>query len=396
MHVLHCIASIDASSGGPTTSARSLCKGLANRGVKSTILSCSTGDIARDQKNASAFAGANFIWSQPLIKRFYWNPLLSKKIVESICEFDLLHVYGVFNGLAAHACRAARESNTAYILEPFGTLSPYCLSKSSLKKKISLAIEERKNIEQASAIRFTSKAEWKRAAENFQVRRGFVAPIGIDWSEFKTLPARGAFRKKFQLEEDEKVLLFLGRLQPIKALEVFLPAFAKWNKSSPEAKRWRCVIIGPGESGYRGELESISEKLGCGASIIFTGPLYGADRVAALADSDVVFLPSFHENFGVSVVEAMACGKPVLISDQVDVWPFVKEFDLGEVATISQDGFMVALKNISAREGEWATMGARARRWVEMHCDWDEISEIVLNVYQQTLNLGRRDWGRRI
>jgi len=386
VHVLHCIASIDASYGGPVSVLKGLYQGLSKLDVDITVLSCSSGNIERDAKNAQLFPGANFIWSRPVIQRFYWEPRLLSRIGNNLKEFDVLHVHGIFNGLTSGVCRAARKRGITYVIEPFGTLSPYCLSKSYIRKRAALALNERKNIERAAAVLFTSQAEQQRAEDNFKIHNCFVVANGLDWSEFETLPQRGGFRDSFGIEQEDKVLLFLGRLQAIKGLELFLPAFARWVKSLAGKDHWRCVLVGPDEAGYRRTLEKLIAELGAGKFIHLVGPLYGGDRVQALVDSDIVFLPSFHENFGISAIEGMACRKPVFVSDQVDLWQVVKDYDLGVVAPLTEEGIISGLDKINFRHDEWLLIGERARTWAMENCNWNVISKSVLDIYRQVLS----------
>lgn len=385
LKVLHSIASIDASYGGPVSVLRGLCQGLSKMGVRNTILTCSTGDPQRDAENAGAIPDVDFIWSYPLVRRFYWEPFLTKRIENNLSDFDIVHVHGIFNGLTSSVCKTARRLGIPYILEPFGTLSPFCLSKSNTIKRISLAIKERKNIEEADALLFTSHSEWQRSKENFEVKRAFVAPNGLDWPEFSSLPEPGAFRKSTGIDANERILLFLGRLHPIKGLEVFLPAFIRWCRSRPDVANWRCVLVGPDEAGHSRKLKAIVSTLSAENLVLFAGPLYGAQRIQALVDSDVVFLPSFHENFGISVAEGMACCKPALVSDHVDLCSVVDEFKLGVVSPINEAGFIAALDKINSLRDEWPEIGSRARVWVKENCNWETIARSIVDLYGGSL-----------
>lgn len=385
MRVLHSIASIDPSYGGPANSLKGLMKALGRLGVAQAILTCSTGDPERDRINRLAFQGTDIIMVNPLIRRYYWTPFIRFKVGERLQGFDLYHVHGIFNGLNSMVCRLARAWNKPYIIEPCGMLSPFCLGKSRYKKKLSLALGELKNIENASTIDFATEGERQKFLLNFQAQRYIENGIGIDLNEFDRLNEPGTFRKTHNISDEEVIFFFLGRLQPIKGLEVLLPAFARWVKGRPE--RIRCVVAGPDEGGYRKRLENLAARLESSGIITFVGPLYGADRISAMLDSNVVCLPSFHENFGIAAVEGMACGKPVLISNQVDLWPQVKKFDLGEVAQLSFQGVTAALDRMILRRGEWPTIGLRGRSWVSQYCNWGSISKMVFTEYQRILEM---------
>ncbi len=383
MKVLHSIPSINPSFGGPVAVMRGLCGGLNKLGVKQAILTSSTGNPTRDQSNALAFPNIEIIWVKPLVRRYYWSPFLNIRIRQKLKEFDICHVHGVFNGISRAVCKTARALDIPYILGPFGTLSPYCLAKSGFIKKLCLVFGERRNIDYAAGMQFSSEGEFHKFKIYFRTSNGFIARNGLDWREFYKLPEPGKFRADFHIGKEELIFLFLGRLQPIKGLEVFIPAFLQWTKS--RKIRVRLAIAGPDEAGYQKKLEQLLVAQDAAEVIFFTGALYGQDRIQAMVDSDVVVLPSFHESFGISAAEGMACSKPILISDQVGIWPDVKRFDLGEIASMNVESMIAALDRILMRKSEWDTIGQRGRVWAEEKCDWNIISETILLEYTQLI-----------
>ncbi|PIU39952.1 MAG: hypothetical protein COT00_04235, partial [Candidatus Omnitrophica bacterium CG07_land_8_20_14_0_80_50_8] len=132
MRILHCIASIDNAYGGPAVAARGLCGALQEKGLRIALLTGSSGNHRRDQEHKSLLPGVDIFWSRPLVKRYRWDPSLSALLKSKLKQFDAIHVHGLFNGLSIDACHAARVGNKPYLLEPFGTLSDYCLQKNKL------------------------------------------------------------------------------------------------------------------------------------------------------------------------------------------------------------------------------------------------------------------------
>ncbi len=386
MQILHTIPSIDPSYGGPVAVVEGLCLSLQKRGIHPEILTSSSGDLSMDKKNGRRFQDIPLHWSHPWLGRFYWDPFLGMKIKSMLSGVDLVHIHGMFNGISQCVARGARRWGIPYIIEPFGTLSPYCLAKSRWKKKMSLSMVERENITNASALQFTSQAEWDRASLNFEIPHGFIAGNGLDWREFGQLPEKGMFRKKWNIDSKRMVFLFVGRLQPIKGLELFLPAYLKWIKTVRE--RPLLILIGPNENHYQSLLEKLIEQDQDKETILFLGAMYGAERLEAFVDANVVVLPSFHENFGISAVEAMACGKPVLVSSGVDLAAVVRKYKMGEVTAPERSDMVLALQRLYERCLDWEGMGCRGRRWVREHCDWEKITEIVFQKYQEILNHG--------
>lgn len=373
LKVLHCIPSIDPSYGGPVTVARGLCKYLSDKaGLEVCVLTTTSGSAEKDRDSSVGFGTNNFIWSKPWLPRFYWEPFLTQKNTAYFRTFDLVHVHGVFNGLSSSACRAAKAAGIPYILVPFGTLSPYCLKKNALIKKAALFLGEKRLIEGASAIQFSSSSEKERMTPYFRVGKSFEVPNGIDWDLFRSLPPRG--------HHTETLWTFLGRLQPIKGLEPFIRAFVPWSQVQKEKHRF--IIIGPDEAGHRAHLEQVVRELKAEACVQFVGALYGRDRVQALLDSDIFVLPSHHENFGIAAAEAMACRRPVWISEYADLSAIVRSENAGVVSNLSAPGITSSLDEIMRRRAEWPAMGERGHAWVSQNCQWEKIGEKVLEAYQ--------------
>ncbi|OGW91135.1 MAG: hypothetical protein A3D28_04465, partial [Omnitrophica bacterium RIFCSPHIGHO2_02_FULL_63_14] len=383
MKVLHCIASLEPSYGGPVKVVQGLCTGLMKLGISVSVLTSSTGDAEKDARLAASWPGVEILWTRPLVRRYYWNPLLPLTLKRRLAGFNLLHVHGVFNGLVSAACRAGRSARIPYVLEPFGTLSPYCLKKSAWLKQIALAAGERRSIEGAASVCFTSEAEQYKALEKFKIIDSFVAPNGVFMDEFEGLRPSGHYRASIGLGPEDGILLFIGRLQPIKGLEVFLPAFIRWQASQP--RKWRAVLVGPDEGGYRSKLEALVGRLGGEVCVDFAGPLYGSDRLSLLAESDVVFLTSYHENFGIAAAEGMACGKPILVSETMDIAGTVRSQAMGEVAPLTVEGIVAALERLAGRRGEWDAMGRRGKEWARANCDWTRPAGITAEKYRKIL-----------
>lgn len=381
LRVLHAIASIDPSYGGPHQVLRGLHRGFQNFNLKLSILTASSGDARKDRENAGRFPGTEIIFAKPVWRRYTWSLSLRRELVQRVGDFDLMHVHGVFNGLSRDAALVAREYGLPYVIEPFGTLSPYCLEKSRVLKTISLGLGERANIERASSLRFTSPQEQENAKLNFKIRDSFWVPNGISWREFEELPPRGALRRRLIVSDEERLLFFLGRLQPIKGLELLIPAFIRWRND--RGALWRLVLAGPDERGYRAQLERLVRKEMGETCVHLTGPLYGHERLEAFADADVVALVSHHENFGLSLAEGMAAGKPVLVSDRVDLAELVKQKDIGEAAELTIKGIERALDRLAGRESEWPSMGRRGREHARRHFDWQHTAEVIYKKYRQ-------------
>ena len=154
---------------------------------------------------------------------------------------------------------------------------------------------------------------------------GVVIPLGISWNEFESLPPRDALRRQYPQIGNRSILVFLGRIHPGKGVEYLVPALAQ-TQTKPVL-----VIVGPDSNGFRSTIEAMVDQAGVKDRVIFTGMLKGPDRVEALAGADLFALPSDHENFGMSVIESLAAGTPVIISNKVALCSEVINGKVGSV-----------------------------------------------------------------
>jgi len=148
-----------------------------------------------------------------------------------------------------------------------------------------------------------------------------IIPNGIDLSEYANLPPKGSFKKKFGIKEEEKIVLYLGRIHWIKGVDILVKAFANVIKKLDNI---RLVIVGP-DDGYLSELRALIKALRIENKVIIAGPLYGRDKLEAYVDADVYVLPSRYEIFSMSVLEALACGTPVILTENCGIAEYFRD-----------------------------------------------------------------------
>jgi glycosyltransferase involved in cell wall biosynthesis len=161
-------------------------------------------------------------------------------------------------------------------------------------------------------MHFSTTLEEERARALRILAPAIIEPNGIDLDDFRNLPTPGSFRRRSNIDEDVPMVLFLGRIHPKKGLDLLIPAFAEGAPSNAVL-----AIVGSGDVHYEAELRRLVSALGIERRVRFAGFLRGRDRVAAYADSNVYVLPSYSENFANTVLESLAAGTPVIVSDQV-------------------------------------------------------------------------------
>ncbi|MHB8499497.1 MAG: glycosyltransferase [Candidatus Acidiferrales bacterium] len=321
--------------GGPPVKVRALAHGLARHGTEVTVLTVDWGVAARmSSQKAFGAERSTFGWTRaengvtaiylPTWLRYRsltWNPAVRRFCRARLQDFDVAHIYGLYDFLGPPVADACVRRKIPYVLEPIGMFVP--IVRNLRLKKIYHAWFGRRLFEGASAIIATSEQEAEELAsggvarEKIVLRRnGVEAPAS--W------PERGVFRKGLGIAEDAKVILFLGRLSEKKSPDLLLRAFAELSKETA-VKTPRLVFAGPDEGGMKGRLELMAAQLGVTPQVQFTGPIFGEAKWAAYRDADVFVLPSQNENFGNTAAESAAAGTPVIVTAQCGIAPLLAD-----------------------------------------------------------------------
>jgi glycosyltransferase involved in cell wall biosynthesis len=304
--------------GGPTVKVRAIAEGLVMRGHRVTVLTSWYGrNYARRQREVGGVE-VQHLRSLLRYRATTLNAGLLSFCRKRLGEFDVVHIYGLYDlmgPIVAHHCFRA---GVPYVLEPLGMMRP--IDRSFRMKRAWHRIFGAPLLRHARIVIATSHQEQRELLEEGLPREKVALRYnGVDLNDFAHLPPRGSFRDKWAIPANEPVVLFLGRLIPRKGVDLLISAFAA---ACPA--RGRLVIAGPeGEPNYVKQMRRLAQTTGVEERVTFTGPLYGDQKKSAYVDSDVFVLPSRYENFANVVAEAIACGTPVIISDQCGISEFV-------------------------------------------------------------------------
>lgn len=299
----------------------------------------------------------------------------------AISTFDIVHVHGLYRFPPSYAAYQARRQSIPYIIRPHGSLDPYLYDKSSRSVWLKRLYErwiDLPNLNGATAIHYTAEQERERASFLHLRAQSFVVPNGVDWDRFRTLPARGALRRRLQLH-DAPMVLFLGRLHFKKGLDLLIPAFRTVRCRVPDAE---LVIAGPENDDYGLRVRDWVRQSGLSGHVHFVGPLHGHDVVQAYVDADVFVLPSYAENFGIAVAEAMASALPVVISDQVNIHAEVSEANAGIVIRCESVDVSQALTVLLNDSDRRRSMGQAGRELVQARYVWPAIVNMLTTEYE--------------
>lgn len=372
------IASIAAETGGPAKAAVEMARAVADLGHEVAIYTTDRGLKPADSHPTSAGPVAIHVFPQqfPAVLATSWP--LARALAEAIPKADIVHLHSLYLFHDWAAARICRRVQVPYLLRPHGTLDPYIWRRHRWRKWPIEILFQNRVLAQAASLHFTAKEEMRLAAPYAHGAPGVVVPLGVDPSEYANLPPRGSFRRRYPEIGDRRILLFLGRLNFKKGLDLLVPAFAQVAASLPDL---HLVIAGP-DDGVRAGAEQAAARHGLGPKVTFTGMLGPAERLAALADSLAFVLPSYSENFGLAVAEAMAAGVPVLISDRVNIWREVEEAGAGLVAAPAVEPFADLIGQLARDPARAAAMGECGRALVRTRFAWERIARELEAVYR--------------
>ncbi len=386
MKILHVQETLSPMSGGPSTVLPQLARAQAAAGHDVVIATTNRGPSNEVYHEAGwdtlPSCSVPVFYAPVQFSTLRISRQLGRYLWSAIPDFDIVHVHGLYRFPTTTAAAISRRRKIPYVVRPHGALDPYLYARSTRGRLRLKRIYERlfdlPNLNAAGALHFTAEEERRRASFLELRSPSFVVPNGVEWGRFEVLPERGRLREAWG-SGDAPVVLFLGRFHQKKGLDLLVPAFDLIRQSKPNA---RLVIAGPESDAYGHEVRRWVSERGLDAYVHFAGPLHGEDVVQAYVDSDVFVLPSYTENFGMTVVEAMSCALPVVISDQVNIHAEIANGSAGLVTRCEADEVCEALLTLLGDADLRAAMGAAGREMVKVLYSWPAIVDALTREYQ--------------
>ncbi len=493
MRILHVVALIQASTGGPAVSVTRLASEQArilrerkaeggerraengNRKVDEVVIACLDYPHLGPQVEAPGVRVVSVKGSVLAVRGRGWCPEFRRVVMEEAARADIVHNHGLWMWPNAYAREAAVAAGKPLVISPRGMLEAWSLKRSRLRKAVAWWLFERRNLRSAAMFHATAESEaesirgtkglrdegTKGLREDGRTDRGrngcdnaqddskptdftlkttagvpiVVAPNGVDLPDLGRRPGREVLEKEFPQLKDRRWVVFMSRLHPKKGIDVLLRAWhAQQRTKGPKdqgpkghgiqygqatewgmrrrtgARRkevtsggWRVaseeafgplvpstlgpvlVLAGPDLIGYRKEVEKMVKALGLEDSVVLTGEVRGEMKNALLANADVFVLPSFSENFGIVVAEAMAWGRPVIASTGMP-WKEVADVGAGWWVKPEEGPLTKALDEaLGGSAAELNVMGARGRALVADRYGWSIPAAKLIDAYGEVL-----------
>jgi glycosyltransferase involved in cell wall biosynthesis len=381
LRVLHVIPSVASFRGGPSQVIRMMAEGLAERGVAVEVATTDDDGPRRlaVPRGVPVREGRVTYWYfSRQIRPYICSFPLAGWLWRHVRDFDLVHIHTVFSYASTTAALMARARGVPYIVRPLGVLNRWGFeNRKPWLKRVSFAAIDRQILKHAAAIQYTSVQERSEAERLCPGAHAVVVPNPVRISEKAgpgRLPASGVV--------SQPVILFMSRVDQKKGLDLLMEAFARVKRQFPES---RLVVAGSGDPAFEKSLRLMAEKELVADAIDWVGFVAGAAKQALLERAAVFVLPSYSENFGVAVAEAMAAGLPVVISDQIGIHPAVTQGGAGLVTPCSVAALSGALIELLADPAARQAMGERGRRVAASEFSIPVVSEKLVSLYQSIL-----------
>jgi len=364
MRILHVISSLDPAIGGPPVVAISLAKAQAALG--------------HDVRIAAEYVVPSVAVPTVVIPHLGMASLLSRpphEIMSVVGQADVCHLHGIWEPLLLLVAQAARRLHRPYVVAPHGMLDPWSLRQKKWKKRLALVLGVRAMLNQASLIHVLNIDEQRLLAPLKLTSASAIIPNGMFLEELNPPPDPWLFRAQFGRRP---YVLFLSRLHYKKGLDVLVDAFAALSDRYPNTD---LVIAGP-DDGMLSAVQRQAQARELSHRVHLVGPLYGAMKWSALAGAACFCLPSRQEGFSVAILEALACGVPVVISDQCH-FPEVSDVGAGFITPVQADAVAAAIGNVVEVAVRQKSMGEAGRRLVEERFTWSRVAELCLTHYKR-------------
>ncbi|MBE9060260.1 glycosyltransferase [cf. Phormidesmis sp. LEGE 11477] len=386
MKVLIAIPYLAAVYGGPSKVAQDLAQSLGQKGISVDL-------VTTNANGADKLTVPLNQWIEKKDYRvkyfdcfhrydFIMSVALCQWLARYAADYAVVHTHNMFAPTMAIARWICQQQKVPYLTTPHGMLEPWALSYKASKKRLYYRYFESPMLRTSSAIHVLNRQEASHV-NTLGFSQTEIIHNGIYRSEFQTLPKPEVFYHQFPETQGKQIVLFLGRIDPKKGLDLLAPAFAKARHQFPNA---HLVLAGPDSIGFLPTARSFFEQVGCSNAVTFTGMLTGDLKYSALAAASVYVAPSYSEGFSISILEGMAAGLPCIITHQCN-FPEAATMEAAHIVDSDAEAIYSALSQVLGNLSEGRAMGQRARNLVLQHYTWGCAAEKLIGLYKAIGNV---------
>lgn len=386
MKVLHVVPAVAPRYGGPSRAVLEMARAVQLRGVEPLIVTTDADGAGRlpvEVGRPLLYGGVSVLFfSRQWSEAFKYSRPMARWLAGHVREFDVVHIHAVLSHVCLAAARTCTKQDVPYLLGPHGTLDPWSLGRKRFRKSLLLRLAGLQAVQGAAFVHYTTEEERRLAELRLPIRRGVVVPLGVD-PELLDNGDCGIGRSGAAEGLDvvaAPYVLALGRIHEKKGLELLIDAFLEVTGQG-DLSEWRLVIAGDGEAKYMAQLTARAARQDPGKRVLFVGWLQGPARIEILRRAALVASPSRQENFGLSVVEALACGVPAVVSPHVNLAAEIVEAGAGWVTPLERPVLAGSLREVMRDEPERLRRGMAGRELVRRRFTWPAVADQLIAVY---------------
>ena len=381
MKVLQVVPSLAPEWGGPVKVVNELAGALEVIGVSSEIISAQ-GRRVGNPETVTNDIPIHLFETGPIARLWTAHtPGLKKTLARKIPDFDLVHIQELWHYPGYIASKIARSRNVPYIVTIHGELNEWNLQQKRLKKQIYMTAIQRGILQKSAALHAITQAESNRIRQLEIETPVAMIPNGIHTEEFENLPDRSQFVSRYPELENRLIVLFLGRIQQKKGLDILAQAFGNLVRTRHDV---RLVVAGPDEDNTLTEVKTILKSQGALEKAVFPGMLTGEQKLEALSAADIFTLTSYSEGFSVALLEALSAGLPLVITDECN-FPEVGDSRAGFVVRPNDSETASALMSLLDSADLRREMSENARRLVRSNYTWERIAKKMFTLYENVI-----------
>ena len=378
--ILHVTPGMSPQWGGPAFTVASLTAALLRSGVRSEIVTTTGRRVGTDLLPIPGVAVHSFPAGFPARLWAAYSRPLARFLEDAVTGFDAVHIHSPWHYPGHVASRLARRHGIPYVVSPHGALNARVLRDKRFRKWVYGKLAMGRILQSADALHIVARAEQAQLARFGCKTPVFLFPNGINPDQVEDFISAdtSGFLATYPHLAGKRIILFLGRIQSFKGLDELARSFAGIAREFKDAA---LVVAGGDVDGTRRKVEKILRTAGVLDRVTFTGMLTGSDKLAAFSCADLFVLLSLSEGFSNTVVEALAAGLPVVISEQCN-FPEVAEAEAGFVVPPEGGPAAGAIRELLSDAGLRERMGRNGRRLVLEHYTWPAIAESVADLYR--------------
>ena len=386
LKILQLVHTLDPSVGGVAAAVLALSRGLARRGHKLDVVVLDEPDVVAAVADRGPADNITVHALGSGLTSYRYSRTLWPWLRQHGGDYDRVIVNGIWQYLSFAAWRRYAGSSVPYYVFPHGMLDPWfkeTFPLKHLKKWLYWPWAEYRVLRDAAAVIFTAEEERFQARKSFWLYRcrEKLSPLGVE-APLISSNAKSEFLSRYPQLQNSRNFLFLGRLHPKKGCDILLEAFARFRSNDSIS----LILAGPDQVGWESDLRRQVTRLNLTNRVVFTGMLEGSMKQGAFASAEAFVLPSHQENFGISVVEALAVSVPVLISNRVNIWREIEADRAGYVESDDLAGTTRLVQRwIDTAPAEREMIRQNARRCFEQRFEINRAVDSLLQILNETL-----------